>query len=156
MALIRSATLEDFPELLAWLKEEEDQAGGGFYCNRSVIENCFARGEGLCAIVNQRIMGFSVFQFFGESGDVHIIETHPSARRQGIGSQLLLAAIEVLRGQRAHYVDVECTSAEGEALCRKHGFEDFVDPINKQRAFDNPMLRLYLSDWRPPVRHPWA
>lgn len=156
MAQIRAATLMDLPELLVWLKEERDETGEGFYCNKEVIEKSFRRDEGLCAIWNGRIVGFAVFQMFSDGGGVQIVEAHPSARRQQIGSQLLKAAIDVLRCHGAHYVDVECTSAEGEALCRRHGFEDYVDPRNERRPFDNPTLRLYLSDWRPPARHPWA
>jgi ribosomal protein S18 acetylase RimI-like enzyme len=148
--------VNDLPELLGWLKEERDKTGEGFYCNKNVIENSFKRDEGLCAIENGRIVGFAVIQMFSKGGDVHIVEAHPSARRQRIGSQLLDEAIAVLRGQGAHYVDVECTSPEGEALCRKHGFEDYIDPRNHRSPYANPKLRLYLSDWRPPVRLPWA
>ena len=84
-----------------------------------------------------------------DGGNVHIIEVEPSARGQGLGSQLLLAAVEVLRGLGAKYVQVECTSEEGEALCRRHGFEDYVDLRNYRSEWDNPLLRLYLSAWRP-------
>ena len=156
MAQIRSASLDDLPDVLTWLKEEEEQTGGGFYCNRTVIESCFSREDGLCAIESQRIIGFAVFQLFSDGGEVHIVEAHPSERRQGVGSQLLLASIEAMRRRGAHYVGAECTSAEGEALCRKHGLEDYVDSRNERRPFDNPKLRLYLSDWRPPVRRSWA
>lgn len=156
MAQVRPATATDLPEVLGWLKEEREATGEGFYCNKEVIENSFARGEGLCAIENGSIVGFAVIQMFSDGGDVHIIEAHPSARLQRIGTQLLQAAVEVLRGQGAHYIDVECTSPEGETLCRRHGFEDYVDPRNYRSPSANPKLRLYLSDWRPPVRLPWA
>lgn len=156
MAQVRPASAIDLPELLGWLKEERDETGEGFYCNKEVIETSFACGEGLCVVQNGRIVGFAVIQMFSEGGAVHIIESHPRARRQRIGSQLLQAAIEVLRSQGAHYVDVECTSPEGEALCRRHGFEDYADPRNQRRPFENPKLRIYLSEWRPPVRLPWA
>lgn len=141
MAQVRTGTVNDLAEILGWLKQERDETEGeGFYCNKNVIENSFARGEGLCAIENGRILGFAVIQMFTEGGDVQIIEAQPSARRQRIGSQLLQGAIAVLRGQGAHYVDVECTSPEGEALCRRHGFEDYADPRNYRRPFDNPKL----------------
>lgn len=153
---VRPATVNDLPELLGWLKEEQDRTGEGFYCNRSVIEKCIAEGDGLCAVQMEGIVGFAVFQVLGECGALHIIETHPSARRQGIGSRLLQAAINVFRDRGLLYIEVECTSAEGEALCRAGGFEDYVDPRNYRSEHDDPMLRLYLTDWRPPARHPWA
>ena len=153
---IEPANTSHFAEVLAWLKTEEEQGGTGFYCNRNVIEKSFASGEGLCAIAEGKIIGFAVFQMFTDGGDVHIIEVEPSARGQGLGSQLLLAAVATLRGLGAKYIHVECASAEGEALCRGHGFETYVDPRNDRREWDNPLLRLYLSEWRPRPPNPWA
>lgn len=153
---IEPANTHHFAEVLEWLKTEKEQGGTGFYCNRNVIERSFSSGEGLCAIAAGRSIGFAVFQMFTDGGDVHIIEVEPSARGQGLGSQLLLAAVEVLRGLGAKYVHVECTSAEGEALCRRHGFEDYVDPHNYRSEWDNPLLRLYLSERTPRPPNPWA
>jgi GNAT superfamily N-acetyltransferase len=153
---IQTATSHHLQEVLVWLKAEREETGDGFYCNRNVIAQSFAVGEGLCAFAEEGIVGFAVFQMFTDGGDVQIVEVKPSARRRGLGSALLLAAVDVLCRQGAKYVDVECTSPEGEALCRRHGFGDYVDPRNHRREWDNPTLRLYLSEWRPPPPHPWA
>jgi GNAT superfamily N-acetyltransferase len=152
---LRAGKASDLPELLSWLKEERDQTGEGFYCNKTVIERCFERGDVLCAINDGRILGFAALQFYGESGAIHMVEAHPSERRRRIGSALLKAAVDMLRGRGALCVDVECSTPQGEALCRKHGFEPYVDDPRNAPA-DNPTLRLYLSDRRPPVRCPWA
>lgn len=146
MVIIEFANPNHFAEVLAWLKIEKEQGGTGFYCNRKIIEKSFASGEGLCAITEGKIIGFAVFQMFTDGGDIHIIEVKPSARGQGFGSQLLFAAVETLRGLGAKYVHVECTSDEGEALCRRHGFETYIDPLNYRIEWDNPLLRRYLSD----------
>lgn len=156
MVSIEIANPRHIPGVLEWLKAEEEHAGTGFYCNRGIIAASFASGEGLCAIAEGRIVGFAVFQMFTDGGDVQIVEVEPSARRQGLGSQLLLAAVDSLRRLGAQYVDVECTSAEGKVLCLRHGFEDYVDPRNHRSEWANPLLRLYLSEWRPPPRHSWA
>lgn len=156
MANIEPANTQYFAEVIAWLKSENEQGGTGFYCNRNVIEKSFASGNGLCAITEGRVIGFTVFQMFSDGGEVHIIEVKPSARGQQLGSQLLFAAVEVLRGFGAKYIQVECTSIEGEALFRRHGFEDYVAPRNNRNEWDNPLLRLYLSKWRPRPPNPWA
>lgn len=156
MVNIEPASSHHFSEVLAWLMTEMEQSGKGFYCNRNVIEKSFASGNGLCAIAEGKVIGFAVFQMFSDGGDVHIIEVEPSARGQGLGSKLLLAAVEALRGLGAKFVDVECTSVEGETLCRRYGFENYVDPRNYRGEWDNPALRLYLSPWRPPPLNPWA
>lgn len=156
MVSIEPANTHHFAEVLAWLQTEKEQGGTGFFCNRSVIEKSFASGEALCAIEEGRNIGFAVFQMFTDGGDVHIVEVEASARNQGLGSQLLLSAVEVLRSLGAKYVHVECTSEEGEALCRRNGFEDYVDPRNYRSEWDNPLLRLYLSEWRPSPPNQWA
>lgn len=142
-------------EVLAWLEAEESSTGGGFYCNRNVIAKRFNQGSGICAILNGSIVGFCVFWIYELEADIDIIEVHPQYRRQSIGSQLMSEAVEKLRSMNARFIDVTCTSPAGEALCRANGFEDYTDPKNHRNAWDDPTLRRYLSDWRPPVRPPW-
>lgn len=155
MVCIEPAEIRYIPEVIGWLKNEKDRGAKGFYCNRKIIEKSFASGDGLCAFVDGKIVGFAIVQMFTDGGDVQIIEVEPSSRRQRLGSQLLLAAVEVLRGRGAKYIDVECTSEEGETLCRRHGFDDYIDPINYHDEWGNPLLRRYLSDWRPVPQNPW-
>jgi ribosomal protein S18 acetylase RimI-like enzyme len=138
------------------LKTEDVATGEGFYCNRNVVTQAFLEGSGICALIDGASVGFSVFQMYDDGGDIHIVEVHPGFRGRGIGGQLLEATVERLRKLGAQYVDVECTSRGGEALCRRHGFEDYVDPNNYRNEWDDPELRRYLSDWRPPVRSPWS
>ena len=156
MTKIQTAASRDLPEVVQWLKDEEDEAGEGLYCNRNVISRSFEAGEALCAVEENQIVGFVIFQMFIDGGDVNIVEVKPSARRRGLGHQLLDAAVNHLRKQGAKYVDAECTSQEGEILCRSHGFEDYVDPRNQRNEWDNPTLRRYLLSWRPKPPHPWA
>lgn len=156
MVRIEAANSSHLGEVLGWLQLEEQESGEGFFCNQNVIANAFASGSGICAVSESGVSGFAVIQVLGEGGDIHIIEVKPVARGRGLGARLLLAAIELLRELGAKFVDVECTSRAGEALCRKHGFEDYSDSRNYQSEWDNPTLRLYLSAWRPKARHPWA
>jgi len=152
---IQPARPDHLDEIIAWLRAEDELTGEGFYCNRNVISSLFLEGDGLCAISGESIVGFAVFQMFSEGGNVQIIEVQPLFRGHGIGSVLLLAAVDVLRCRSAHYVDVECTSPAGEALCRRHGFETYTDPKNYRSQWDNPTLRLYLSEWRPAPKSLW-
>lgn len=153
---IESANTKHFAEVLAWLRIEKEQLGTGFYCNRNVIEKSFASGNGLCVIADGKIVGFAAFQMFTDAGDILIIEVKPSARGRGLGSRLLLATVEALRELGAKYIHVECSSSEGEALCRRHKFETYIDPLNYRSGWKNPLLRLYLSEWRPQPPNPWA
>jgi GNAT superfamily N-acetyltransferase len=156
MVSLELATTQLFPEVLEWLAAEKERGEAGFYCNRNIIEKSFSSGEGLCALIDGKIVGFVVFKMYANGGDIDIIEVEASFRGLGIGSKLLLAATEALRRLGANYVDVECSSADGESLCRKHSFLDYVDPCNHRNKWDGPLLRLYISDWRPQPPNPWA
>lgn len=156
MDVIKPASTEFFPGVLEWLKAESERDGTGFYCNRNVIEKLFSSGDGLCCMVGGRAVGFVVFQMYIDGGEIHIIEIEPSFRRQGLGSKMLIAGVEALRGMGAKYVEVECTSVEGEALCRSQLFEKYIDPVNYRSEDDNPVMRCYFSEWRPSSPNPWA
>lgn len=156
MVSIEPANTRFFAEVLAWLTAEKERGETGFYCNRSVIEKSFTSGQGLCAFIDGRIVGFVIFNRHGDGGDIDIIEIDASHRGMGIASHLLRAATKALHDLGANYVDVECTSPGGEALCRKHNFLDYVDPRNHRSEWDDPVLRLYFSDWRPQPPNPWV
>lgn len=141
---------------LAWLKDEYDELGEGFYCNRKVVSKSFMNGTGFCAVYQGSPVGFTIFDLLIPEGTIYIVEVHPALRRHAIGSQLLASTIEWLRINGVECIDVECTSQAGEALCKKHGFDCYTDPNNYKDEFENPTLRRYLSDWRPPQRSPWA
>ena len=155
---VRNGSMKDLPIILEWLKAEaeQDPLGRGFYCNRRVIQKCFEAGEGMCAVEDQKIIGFAIFQMLEEGCFLHIVEAHPTHRRNSVGTMLLKGVVDEARRKGAQYVEVTCTTSEGEALSRKNGFEDYVDPVNRRRRDADPVLRLYLSDWRPAERDPWA
>ena len=156
MTQIQPATSRDVPEVLQWLKAEKDEGGNGFYCNRKTIAKSFEAEQGLCAVEQNQIVGFVIFQMFTDGGNVDIVEVKPTARRRRLGYQLLSAAVNYLREKGAKYVDAECFSTEGEALCRGYGFEDYADPRNYRDECDNVNLRLYLGSWRPRPPHPFS
>jgi hypothetical protein len=153
---VRAGTASDLPELLSWFTEERDQTGEGFYCNKTIIERCFERGDGLCAVARGRILGFAVIQSVGESGAIHIVEhTPPSA------AGALDRSCSRLRS-RCCACEEPFTSTWSAPRQRARRFPESTAsrttllPENSRRAFDHPTLRLYFSDWRPPVTCPWA
>lgn len=142
---LESASDAHLAHVLAWLKEEADAGNAGFYDNRQTISNLFSRDEGICAIHTGHPVGFVVFQMYSVGSEIHIIEVHPKYRGLGIGSQLLAAARARLQALGAPYIDVACTSPSGEALCRRHGFEE----VNLSEAKQDPLgprhLRHYVQ-----------
>ena len=140
---------------LDWLKNEYDELGEGFYCNRKVISKSFMNSTGFCAVYQGSPVGFTTFDLFIPESTIYIIEVHPALRRHGIGSQLLKSTIEWLHINGAKCIEVECTGQASEAFCKKHGFNRYTDPNNYNDELENPTLRRYLADWRSPQRSPW-
>jgi GNAT superfamily N-acetyltransferase len=146
---IVSAHAGHLGEIHAWRRAECEEDGEGLYRNWQFIANALSTGRGVCAVAEGRVVGFAVFERFEEEGDVDVIQVHPDFWRRGIGTQLLRAAREKLEQLGARLIEVECVTQAGYALCKHFVFEDYVDPKNYRSEYDDPMLRLYLSEWRP-------
>jgi GNAT superfamily N-acetyltransferase len=136
-------------EVLDWLREEHASTGEGFYCNRNVIAKSFTDGSAICAISKGQVVAFSVYYVSPPCSGISIIEVHPRFRRQGIGALVMAHTIQFLKDRGAEYIDAECTSPEGEALCRAHDFQTYIDPRNYRSEYAPPELRLTLKPQLP-------
>ena len=145
---IVNGTKRELPQVLSWLKQEDAETGEGFYCNRDVIARSFLAGSALCTLLDGQVVGFAVYYLALPGSGVSIVEVRPQCRKRGVGAHTLSAAVQRLKSLGAEYVHAECTSTEGEALCRAHGFQTYVDPRNYRSPHASPELRLVL---RPPA-----
>jgi len=69
-----------------------------------------------------------------ERAEITDLGVREDARRRGIGSQLLAAALAWVRASGVGRVEVQVASAnrEGQAFWRAHGFGDLMDVLHKR------------------------
>jgi len=132
-------------EITAWLSEENDLVGEGFFCNLNVIGELFSEGNAICATLDGRTVGFITFQIFAKSSKLQIIEVHPKFRNRGIGGALIDSCIDAIRSTGSPIIEVQCTSLDGELLCRSRGFVDHQDPRTLSNSRRHKSLRKSLS-----------
>lgn len=146
---IQTASHDHLAAIHVWLKQEWDALHSGFYCNWQIIERVINRGDGICAMYAGAPIGFVLLSHSGEWGEICIVEVHPDHRRRGVARLLMAAAGARLGELGAKYIDVDCTSDSGEALCRALGFDE-VGGSGVKRS--GTALRRYLTAWRPKPR----
>jgi GNAT superfamily N-acetyltransferase len=144
-----TGTAEHLTYVLAWLKQEHETTGEGFYCNASVIQECFAEGKAVCALRDEAVVAFAVFFVVPPTSGVSIIEVHPSYREQGVGRRLMTEVLKRLRRRGAEYVNADCTSKAGEALCLSTGFEPREDRYAHRGAQVIAQLQYRFVPQRP-------
>lgn len=69
-----------------------------------------------------------------ERAEVTDLGVRKDARRRGVGTALLLAALAWVKASGVHRVEVQVArgNAEGQAFWRAHGFGDLMDVLHKR------------------------
>ena len=133
--------------VLAWLEEEFNESGEGFYCNRETIIGAFNDRDALCAVLDDSVVAFTVFTVSPPRSVLYIVEVHPKLRRRGFAKQVVNATVQYLHRRGAQYVEARCTSREGAALCRSLGFVPHIDARNGNSwsRYRHGEYRLFLE-----------
>ncbi len=80
----------------------------------------------LVACEDGKVVGFVMGYTSGSGGAVYTLDVHPLCRRRGVGSRLILALEERLRGQGARAIRLEAALERPETLelYRKAGYRE--------------------------------
>jgi len=92
----------------------------------------------IAAVLERTVVGYAIVGLAGATGYLQRLAVHPSARGLGIGSLLVLEAIDwtMVRGGMAMLVNTQTSNTDALALYRSLGFE-----------LDTEQLRVL--EWRP-------
>lgn len=135
---IRKMTICDYDEVYAlWLSctgmglnnLDDSREGIGRYLRRNP-DTCFV------AVREQQIVGVILSGHDGRRGFIHHTAVHPDCRGTGIGTALVTAALEALRGEGINKVALVVfeRNSGGNAFWEKLGFTAREDLVYRNRA----------------------
>ena len=121
-SLIRRMTLADVPavheiDLLSFSLPWPERS-----FRFELTENKVSRGW--VTEVDGKIAAMLVLWFIVDEAHIATIAVHPDFRRQGIGEQILLCALQAARNEGAQraFLEVRAGNATAQAMYRKYGF----------------------------------
>ncbi len=142
-AIVRRMALEDVPavheiDLLSFNLPWPERS-----FRFEIKDNPAARGW--VAEVEGRIAAMLMLWFIVDEAHIATIATHPDFRRQGIGEQILLAALRAVReeGARRAFLEVRESNLAAQTLYKKYGF--IVDGRRPKYYRDNNEDALLMS-----------
>jgi len=122
--LIRSATAEDIPAILAIERKAEHAAHWPEERYREMFESEDSRR--LILIIEERgaVQGFVIGQVLDQECEIENLVVAADARRRGLGSKLLQSVIDAARheGVIAFFLEVRETNLAARALYNRAGF----------------------------------
>jgi GNAT superfamily N-acetyltransferase len=122
-----SANEEQLLEIKHWLIDEHNKLQEGFYCNWSVIEKHFERGQLIVLNKDSRVIGFSTWEIEKEIVlNIAIVEIHPDYRGKGYGEYLMQQVFNFGKDhKKAIVAKLFCAPVESKSFWKKMGFMDF-------------------------------
>ena len=142
---IRNMRLDDYDNVYAlWLScpgmglnnLDDSREGIARYLSRNP-DTCFV------AVERNRVIGAILTGHDGRRGYISHTAVSPAYQRQGIGKQLLEAALDALEKQNIHKVNLVAFAhnKEGNAFWEKMGFTQRPDLVYRDRALTD-MVRI--------------
>ena len=149
LQFVREPTKSDFRQILAWLKNEQEAEGEGFYCNRNIIEDCFEDRRMVCGRLDGLPITFLTWSKGRRAVEILIMATLPGGRGTGLGSAFVRSVLPHLRDELGILVvELECTPPRSESFWRNHNFIDFP-PGRKSWRSGIQLYKSLLGDPSP-------
>lgn len=122
----RAATARDLALIEAWLRDEREQTGEGFFCNWNIIADLFGRQE--MFVVDAA--GDPV-AFLANEGAHHLIaEVRPDRRGRGYGRMIAKAMVEQSAARGLSVIEIDCAPETSVSFWTKMGFT----PVRSRRG----------------------
>jgi FR47-like protein len=114
-------------EIKAWLIEEEQYSGTGFYCNWESIYHSFENKKIAVLIRNKSAVGFMTWFDREKVTTIQIAEINSACRRMGYAKFLTKVVSDKLCKRGACVLELHCQPASSEKVWKKLGFLRFPD-----------------------------
>jgi ribosomal protein S18 acetylase RimI-like enzyme len=141
LTISHTPTQDQIEEIKAWLIEEQNNSGEGFYCNWSIIASFYKRWNFSVISTNNKTIGFACWRNTSDlSGQINIFEIHPDFRRRGVGLYFTEKLLSHFVEKNVYVIDLQCVPSTSEIFWRYLGFTDV--PLNI-RYWDKQTQHLF-------------
>lgn len=118
---------QDIDEILAWLKEECDINGDGFYHNRNMIDCSYKSGKSIVLKNGEKNIGMVTWRHDNFLVEVDIFVINKKYRGQGYGDFFFNAISEYYKSEGFKAIKLFCKPESSERFWQKKGFQKFPD-----------------------------
>lgn len=119
MRIVREASKFDLDEIERWLSFEYNKYNEGFWCNWSVIKDCFKRKLLFVCVKNNVPIGFIA----GTLSNPLILNVKIGHRSNGVGKKLFKYILKKAEKNRVSVIKVDCKPSESIGFWKKMGFK---------------------------------
>jgi GNAT superfamily N-acetyltransferase len=125
--LIYTCTAQQLTVLKSWLYREFQLHKKGFYPNWETILLYQKRNQLFCMMDDLSPIGFICWFPDGKLVRMDLVEVAPGSRNQGIGSEMVMKALQRFNAMGFHEVTIKCFPPESELFWCKMGFIRFSE-----------------------------
>ncbi len=118
---IQRGSIDDLHQILAWLQQEYEEDGRGFWANRTIVERAVCEQYDLWSAVHDgNVIGFQVGNYAAD-----IISVQKAWRLNGVGRTLFEASLQRAKRDAINVLEVECYPHSSLPFWQKLGFQIF-------------------------------
>ena len=111
---------------LKWLREEYEQIGEGFYCNKSIIEEALKREELIILKENDNVVGLAVWsEYEKKQVTIEIFVIQPRYRNQGLGTFFYKEISNYFKNNGNEVIKLFCSPESSKKFWKNNGFIKF-------------------------------
>jgi len=138
----------------AWLMEENNVLGEGFFCNWEVIQDSFDNKRICVLVLEKKEIGFITWFDRDKVNTIQITEIRSEFRRLGYGRYLVDALTERLAKRGSLVLELYCQPAKSEKAWKKLGFREYpkVEGFEAYNEKDGKHLYKILVPFLKPTK----
>jgi GNAT superfamily N-acetyltransferase len=136
-------TKEHLNTIKAWLIEEREKSGEGFFCNWEVITDAFAKKTMVLIYKSKSPIGFLTWFDWGAVTTIQIAEIKPGLRRMGYGRLLAEFFFSKMTQQGVVALNLHCQPTKSEKVWKKLGFKEYPNVRDFEDFHDEDGKHLY-------------
>jgi ribosomal protein S18 acetylase RimI-like enzyme len=154
MRIVSNPKPEHLLQIFTWLHEEFMNSINGFYGNYDVINNAFINKRIICAVDNEKSIGYLVYSYDKLTANILIANVKTEYKNKGIGKKLLNFLEKKLINKGIKAIDLKCSPVNSKKIWKKLGFKELKEIKNhcNMNNWATPYLYKILVESEKPVK----